>query len=99
VVRPLRAVRQRLKLMPEISDPEVQALRKQVADTELFSEQIEQAFLYRLADTFGPPAAASGAPAARANVAAILGARGADAGTFPLHKLLGGIDDIASRRN
>jgi uncharacterized protein (TIGR02444 family) len=88
VVRPLRAVRQTLKMMPEIADPDVQALRKQVADTELRSEQIEQALLYRLADGFGQPSAAPGDRAARANVVTIFGRRGVDAAAFPLSKLI-----------
>ena len=87
VVQPLRAVRRRLKLMPEAGDHEVQALRKRVAKTELFSEQLEQALLYRLADDIGRSTAGSVATAAQ-NVSAVLGTRGADAGAFPLHKLL-----------
>jgi uncharacterized protein (TIGR02444 family) len=92
VVRPLRVVRQTLKAMPEIADPEVQALRKRVADTELRSEQIEQALLYRLAGDLARPTAVPDESAARANVAAILGRRGADADVFPLGKLLAASD-------
>jgi uncharacterized protein (TIGR02444 family) len=88
VVQPLRAVRRRLKLMPEISDQSVQMTRKRVADAELFAEQIEQALLYRMADSVGRSALGSEA-AARDNVSAILAARGADAGAFPLRRLLG----------
>jgi uncharacterized protein (TIGR02444 family) len=88
VVQPLRAVRRRLKLMPEIVDPSVQMTRKRVADAELFAEQVEQALLYRLADAVGRSAAGSEA-AARNNVSAILAARGADTGAFPLRSLLG----------
>jgi uncharacterized protein (TIGR02444 family) len=87
VVKQLRAVRRRLKLMPEAGDQEVQALRKRVAETELVSEQLEQALLYRLTDDVGRSAAASVAIAA-GNVAAVLGTRGVDAGAFPMHKLL-----------
>lgn len=94
VVRPLRTVRQTLKVMPVISDPEVQALRKRVADTELRAEQIEQAQLYRLSDSFGEPSPAPDGSAARANVAVILGLRGADAGAFPLRKLLAASDAL-----
>lgn len=97
VVRPMRAVRQKLKLMPEIADPQVLALRRQIADAELNSEQIEQALLYRLAETFARAPATHGIAAAHANVAAILGARGADAGIFPLPHLFGCLDQIADR--
>lgn len=84
VVRPLRAVRRRLKSVPEIADPQVQALRKRVADTELFSEQVEQALLHELSGVIGHPAAATGEAVVRANVAAVLAAHGADDGAFPL---------------
>lgn len=90
VVRPLRAVRQGLKLMPEIAWSEVQALRKRVADTELFSEQIEQAQLYRLATDFGRPSSQP-ADAARRNVAAVLATCAADETAFPLKNLLAAI--------
>jgi uncharacterized protein (TIGR02444 family) len=91
VVKPLRAVRQRLKQMSEIADPQVQALRKRVAGTELFSEQVEQALLYRLADDIGRPLSGPGKAASRANIAAILATRGADEAAFPLPKLLAAV--------
>src|SRR5690606_306589 len=56
VVQPLREVRRKLRRLPEISERNVQSLRKQVANVELFSEQLEQAMLYRLADDIGRPA-------------------------------------------
>lgn len=95
VVRPLRLVRQKLKMMTEIIDPEVQTLRKQIADSELFSERIEQALLYRLAETFGPPPATPGPASARANVAAILAARGADTEISALPNLFASLNQIA----
>jgi uncharacterized protein (TIGR02444 family) len=45
-VRPLRAVRESIKTLPEMAHDEVQALRKQVAASELRAEQIEQALLH-----------------------------------------------------
>lgn len=91
VVQPLREVRRKLKRLPEISDRNVQSLRKQVANVELFSEQLEQAMLYRLADDIGRPAGERNL-AARRNVSMILALRGADADIFPLHKLLASAD-------
>ena len=75
----------------------MQALRKRVAETELVSEQLEQALLYRLADDLGRSAAASVATAAD-NIAAVLGARGVDAGALPLHKLLAASDAARTDR-
>jgi uncharacterized protein (TIGR02444 family) len=101
VVRPLRAVRQRLKQMPQIIDPQVQALRKKIADAELFSEQIEQALLYRLAGGLEQAMSEPGPAAARANVLAILAAHGGDPAAFPLQSLLAAVNsaaDPASRR-
>jgi uncharacterized protein (TIGR02444 family) len=86
VVRPLRSVRQMLKAMPEIADPQVQALRKRVADTELFSEQIEQAFLYRLTGEIGHPASSAEA-AVGANIELLFERRGIRPDACPLHKL------------
>lgn len=48
VVRPLRAVRQHMKAMPEIQHDTVKDLRKAVAGDELRAEQIEQALLFDL---------------------------------------------------
>ena len=50
VVRPLRSVRQSMKLHPAISNQDVIDLRKQVAALELRAEQIEQAQLFEMAD-------------------------------------------------
>jgi uncharacterized protein (TIGR02444 family) len=86
VVRPVRAVRQSLKALPEIADPEVQALRKRVAETELLCEQIEQAVLFRLAGEIDRSAPIS-APAARLNIELLLDRRGIRPDAFPLHKL------------
>lgn len=99
VVQALRAVRRRLKLMPAIADREVQALRKQVAGTELHSEQIEQALLFRAADGIGRAAPTPGEVAARANLAVVFGARGADRVAFPLHKLLGASMEARAARD
>jgi len=60
-VRPLRAVRESIKALPEMTHDEVQALRKQVSVSELRAEQIEQALLHGWA--LGLPAReSSGAP-------------------------------------
>lgn len=85
VVQPLRAVRRTLKSMPEMNDPQVQSLRRRIAETELFSEQIEQAMLYHSADRIGRPAD-PGEAAARGNVEALLGRHGGKPGVFP-HRL------------
>jgi uncharacterized protein (TIGR02444 family) len=45
VVRPLRAVRQSMKLLPEQSRQECSDLRKMVASAELRAEQLEEALL------------------------------------------------------
>jgi uncharacterized protein (TIGR02444 family) len=87
VVQSLREVRRDMKTMPEAADLQVQALRKRVADSELFSEQIEQALLFQLATSIGRAAAASDATA-RGNVLSVLARHGADATAFPLQKLL-----------
>jgi uncharacterized protein (TIGR02444 family) len=87
VVQPLRSVRRGLKQSPDIANAEVQALRRRVASVELQSEQIEQAMLYRLADEIGPPVAEPDI-AVRRNIAAVLASRGAEAGAFPLLKLI-----------
>lgn len=60
-VKPLRAIRQGIKARPEMAHAEVHALRRQVADSELQAEQIEQALLF---DWFRalPPRESSGSP-------------------------------------
>jgi uncharacterized protein (TIGR02444 family) len=88
VVRPLRAVRQRLKLAPEMAHDDVRTLRKRVADTELFAEQIEQALLYRHAASLRKSQQGAGNVAVRANMTAVLRARGKDLDAFPLSKLV-----------
>ncbi len=87
VVLPLRKVRQGLKAMPEIADPQVQALRKRVADTELFSEQIEQAMFFQLTGKIGKPGSAANA-AAHQNILSVLARYGADMNAFPLSNLI-----------
>jgi uncharacterized protein (TIGR02444 family) len=60
-VRPLRAARENIKTLPEMAHDDVQALRKQVAASELRAEQIEQALLFDWAQALpvresdGPP--------------------------------------------
>ena len=73
VVRPLRAARQDLKPMPAMSDPAVAALRSDIAKNELRAEEVEQAMLFALADTFAETdATTSVAEAIRHNVSAFL---------------------------
>ena len=74
--------------MPEIAHADVQALRKRVAETELFAEQIEQAFLRQMADDLPAPQAGAGEAALRANLAAVLRSCGADPDDNPLPGLI-----------
>jgi uncharacterized protein (TIGR02444 family) len=87
VVQPLRAVRRGMKTMPETADLQVQVLRKRVADAELFSEQVEQALLFRLAESIGRSGEISD-QTARGNVVSVLVRHGADDAAFPLRNLL-----------
>ena len=50
VVRPLRALRQAMKKMPEMIEPTVVSLRKKVAANELRAEQLEQASLFAISE-------------------------------------------------
>jgi uncharacterized protein (TIGR02444 family) len=52
VVGPLRGVRRDIKARPDAAEPDIAVLRKDVAALELRAEQIEQAMLYGLAETF-----------------------------------------------
>jgi uncharacterized protein (TIGR02444 family) len=73
VVRPLRAVRQNLKTLREMAHDEVQALRREIATSELRAEQFEQALLFGWAE--GWAARESAGPArdiVRRNVALFL---------------------------
>lgn len=87
VVHPLRNVRRAMKTIPEIVDPQLQTLRKQVADTELFSEQIEQALLFQLTESFRHPEGAANA-AAQMNISTVLAWYDADNTAFPLRNLI-----------
>jgi uncharacterized protein (TIGR02444 family) len=73
IVRPLRAARQNLKPMPAMSDSAVATLRTDIAKNELRAEEIEQAMLFALADTFAKTdVTTSIAEAIRHNVSAFL---------------------------
>lgn len=73
VVRPLRAIRQDIKTMPEMDHDAVKDLRKNIARIELWAEQIEQTMLFEAACTLSDAAAAgTGDDAARRNVTALL---------------------------
>ena len=72
-VRPLRAVRENIKIVPEMTHDEVRALRKQIAASELRAEQIEQALLHGWAQAL-PARESDGAPhdLVRSNIEAFL---------------------------
>ena len=91
VVRPLRKVRRAMKAMPDIADPQLQALRKRVADTELFSEQIEQALLFQLSESFRRPENAAGT-ATQMNILTVLARHDAGNTAFPLANLIAASD-------
>ena len=90
VVQPLRKVRRAMKAIPDIADPQLQALRKRVAETELFSEQIEQALLFQLTEGFSRPDAAD--TATRMNILTVLARHHADNTAFPLPNLIAASD-------
>lgn len=87
VVQPLRKVRRGIAAMPEAADPQLQVLRKKVADTELFSEQIEQALLFQLTESFGK-SAGDARSAAQRNMLTVLARYNGDDAAFPLRKLI-----------
>lgn len=85
VVRPLRAVRQAMKPMPDMADDAVKALRKDVAAAELRAEQIEQALLFQSTEALSAGAATADDPeiAIRANIAAFVQRNATDATATP----------------
>ncbi len=91
VVQPLRKVRRTMKAMPVIADPQLQTLRKRVADTDFFSEQIEQALLFQLTESFRHPKGPA-ETAAPMNILTVLARHGADNTVFPLHNLIAASD-------
>lgn len=89
VVRPLRAVRQAMKPMPEMTDDAVASLRKDVAAAELRGEQIEQAILFEAATGVSDGAnAARAEQAVPANVMAFVQRSATDAATVEPPRLL-----------
>jgi uncharacterized protein (TIGR02444 family) len=89
VVRPLRAVRQAMKPMPEMTDDAVIKLRKDIAAAELHGEQIEQAILFGAAAKISDGAnAASGEQAVSANVIAFVQRSATGAATIKPPRLL-----------
>lgn len=89
VVRPLRAVRQAMKPMPDMADDAVKALRKDVAATELRAEQIEQAKLFDAAgQVCAGVAATSAEQAVTANVTAFVQRNATGAAETPPARLL-----------
>jgi uncharacterized protein (TIGR02444 family) len=95
VVRPLRALRQRLKTLPEFEDASVKALRKQIAADELRAEQIEQALLYELVASLPNSDDRAGAgEILRDNIAAYLQLHAAD--HVCCDRLRGAAIDVAS---
>lgn len=72
-VRPLRAVRQNMKTLPEMACEEVKMLRKDVSRAELRAEQIEQALLFQLEAAIPKRAKSDGtAETVRENIAGFL---------------------------
>jgi len=88
VVRPLRAMRQTIKPMPDMADEAVKALRKEVAALELRAEQIEQAKLFEVAGAIAQGANAATEDAVAANVAAFLRCHAKGAENPLLHRLI-----------
>lgn len=88
VVRPLRAVRQTMKPMPDMADDAVKALRKDIAAAELRAEQIEQAQLFEISDAIAQGANAATGDAVAANVAAFLHRHAKGAESPPPHRLI-----------
>jgi uncharacterized protein (TIGR02444 family) len=70
-VQPLRAARRGIKTLPDATDNEIAALRKEAAALELRAEQIEQAMLYGIA--LGGAATTTAGDAIRLNLSALLG--------------------------
>jgi uncharacterized protein (TIGR02444 family) len=70
-IAPLRATRRGIKTLPEATDDDVAALRKDVAALELRAEQIEHAMLYGLVPTPGSATSAAAEEAMRRNVSAL----------------------------
>ena len=56
-VLPLREIRDTLKSSSEMQDQAVQAFRQQILASELHAEQIEQALLFRWAESLSRPSA------------------------------------------
>lgn len=85
VVRPLRAVRQTMKPMPEMADDAVKDLRKDIAAVELRAEQVEQALLLEETDALSASAATAddAETAVRANIAAFVRRNATDATATP----------------
>jgi uncharacterized protein (TIGR02444 family) len=73
IVRPLRAARDAMKVMPEMAHEDIRALRKQILEVELRTEQIQQALLFQaVTDRPRAPTAASEDKAVRANLRTFL---------------------------
>lgn len=85
VVRPLRAVRQAMKPMPEMADAVAQELRKDIAAAELRAEQIEQALLFENTEALSAGAATMNdlEAAVRANIAAFVRRNATDGMAMP----------------
>jgi uncharacterized protein (TIGR02444 family) len=78
VVRPLRKIRQDVKVAEQMQFDAVQTLRKDIAAVELKAEQVEQALLFSWAEQKLDSLALSG-DATRANVKSLLRAYGSNA--------------------
>lgn len=82
VVRPLRAVRQGIKVLPDMADDAVKDFRSEIARAELRAEQIEQAMLFKQAgELVDTETATTIAEAVHHNVTALLKRNMLTAGT------------------
>ena len=97
VVRPLRSVR---RIMKELPDGEIAALRTRVKGVELDAEQIEQAMLFAHAEQRLPAEGQAAIPAAvRANLEGYLRAHGyrGQSSDWPLGQLVEAATALAAR--
>jgi uncharacterized protein (TIGR02444 family) len=90
-VRPLRAVRNDVKAMPEFEHAEVKVLRKEILAAELHAEQVEQALLFARAVRPWPRDDSPRRDIVRANVEKVMAlgsGGGAVPGALPVERLV-----------
>ena len=98
VVYPLRAVRQSMKSLSELSNQEAIDLRKTIGSMELRAEQIEQALLFKVVDEVAGGSIASVQDAISLNVSAYLKRHGATLNDATLPTCLIAEAALSSRR-